>query len=467
MPLPDFLQTATFRLAATFAIAFAISAALLFAFIYWEVALYETQRVDGFMTRDAGFLAGQTPRAIDSAVALRILGDLHRITYAAVFDRAGRRRIGNLDSLPVGLPIDGRAHAVEASQTEGAGDQIGTLRAVARRLPDGDILVIGRNVDELERLGALVRRALLLGVVPAMALAIAAGAFVSWRAQQRVKAVHLSAQRIMVGDLRERLPTGGTRDDFDRLARSVNLMLDEIARLLDTVKEAGDDIAHDLRTPLARLRTRLERSKEAGHSLDDLRQIVDSAVSDLDQALGLITTLLRIGEIESAPRHRRFEAFDLGALAEEIGQIYQPLAEDRDIHLEIASEAGLAVAGDRGLIMEAIANLLQNAIKFTQPGGRVELAALATSDGPAVRVTDNGPGIPPGERDRVFDRFYQLDKSRHADGSGLGLSLVAAVVKRHGFRITLTDADPGCIFELTCRARPDPARLEASRAAAG
>jgi signal transduction histidine kinase len=312
-------------------------------------------------------------------------------------------------------------------------------------------LFIARNVDALRTLGDVVARALALGVVPAMVLAIAAGGFVSWRAQQRVKAVHRAAERIMSGDLRERLPIRGADDDFDRLAGSVNLMLDEIGRLLDSVKSAGDDIAHDLRTPLARLRARLERGKETARSHDDLRQTVTAAIADLDQALAVVTTLLRIGEIEVGRRREGFATFDLGELVDEVGQIYQPIAEEKNLGLAVSAATGLALHADRGLVLEAIANLVQNAIKFTPPGGHVEMTVLATPAGPVIRVADNGPGIPEASRERVFERFYRLDQSRPGDGAGLGLSLVAAIVRFHGFAVTLSDAAPGAVFEILCR----------------
>lgn len=207
--------------------------------------------------------------------------------------------------------------------------------------------------------------------------------------------MHRTAERILFGALSERLPVRGTDDDFDRLARSVNRMLDEIGRLLASVKDAGNDIAQDLRAPLAHLRTRLERGKETAETTEGLRDLVDGATAELDRALAAITTLLRIADIEAGRRRAGAERFDLASLVEEVGQIYQPLAEEAGIGFTIASAAGLTIAADRGLMLEAIANLVQNAIKFTPPGGRIGLEAAATAEGPAVRVADSGPGIPP------------------------------------------------------------------------
>jgi signal transduction histidine kinase len=452
--VPDFLLTSTFRLAAIFAVTFSVAAALLFGFIYWQTALFETGRIDAFIVKNAELVAAEPRPSMEQAVSSRILGDLHRISFAALFDPSGKPISGNLESLPDGLPADGRAHEVQAvTMLDG---QIVTepVRAVARRLDDGSVLVIGRNIDELQKLRGLVLRALGLGVVPAFLLALSAGAFVSRRAQDRVKAVHRAAERIMQGDLRERLPTLQTRDDFDRLARSVNHMLDEIHRLLESVKASGDDIAHDLRTPLARLRARLERARNNGASLDVLQNTIDSAIEDLDQTLALVTTLLRIAEIDSGRRRSAFDDVDLALLVADVIDNYEPLAEDAAVDLIAETTDGLVIRADPGLMLEAIANLVQNAIKFTPAGGRIVVSVVETPAGPMVSVADTGPGIPEDERDRVFDRFYRGDKSRSVPGSGLGLSLVASIAKLHGFKIVLRDGNPGAVFEILCRPQP-------------
>lgn len=450
MRLPDFLRSSTFRLAATFAAIFSISAAFLFAFIYWQTALFETERVDHFIVNDAQVLAGEPIDQIKQTVSVRVLGDLHRITFAGLFDSKGERIAGNLASPPQDLPADGAAHQVQATRRFDDVVSLEPVLAVAQKLSNGDMIVIGRTIDELENLRHVVLRALELGVVPASLLAVLAGAFVSWRAELRVKAVHRSAERILSGDLRERLPTLGTRDDFDRLAQSVNRMLDEIGRLLDSVKGAGDDIAHDLRTPLARLRTRLERAKHSATSQDELETTIETAIRDLDQALSVIATILRVGEIDAGQRRSSFQTVDLSLLVDETAQIYQPLAEEKGLKFEFRISPGLEVTGDSGLLMEAIANLIQNAIKFTPSGGMVRVETVADQGHKAIRVIDDGPGIPEEARTRVFDRFYRLDRSRNVEGTGLGLSLVAAIVKLHQFRVAVMDASPGCIFEISC-----------------
>jgi signal transduction histidine kinase len=455
MKQPEFLRGSSFRLAATFACTFAASTVVLFGFIYWQTARFEKNRIDAYIASDAKAIAASSHKDVLQAVELRILGDIPRVSFAALFDPNGHRLVGNLDSVPSGLPIDGKAHRVKAVRSGHVFEELQAIRAVARRLPGGDLLVIGRDIDELEELWNLIGRALELGVIPAVVLSLLAGAFVSYRAQERVKAVHRAAERIMAGALGERLPVHGSSDDFDRLAASVNLMLDEISRLLDSVKAAGDGIAHDLRTPLARLQTRLEQGTRSARRKEALEDTIDKVIVDLDQVQQLIRTLLRISEMESGSRRVAFRSVDLGLLAEEVVQIYEPVAEEKQISLSVDSAAGLMVNADGGLLVEAVANLVQNAIKFTPAGGTVRLSAASGPEGPTIEVHDTGPGIPADEQEKVFDRFYRADKDRHEEGAGLGLSLVASIARLHGFAITLESAGAGCVFKLVCAAPGD------------
>jgi signal transduction histidine kinase len=448
--LREVARSAAFRLAAGFACAFAASTLLLFAFIYWQTAVYETGRIDSFIARLAVQAARAPPEQLMWTVGTRLSNDLHRLTFAALFDRGGRPVAGNLSAVPAGLPMDGLAHAATAPLPGPHGVTIAPVRAVARQLPDGRMLVVARSIDELMALRAIVLRALELGVIPAVMLALLVGAFVGVRALRRVRLVHATVERIMRGDLYERLPIRGTGDEFDRLAASVNSMLDEIGRLLDEIKGIGDDIAHDLRTPLGRVRVRLERARGASHSTEELQEAIDRAIAGLDQALAIITALLRIGEIEAGRRRIGFADVDLARVLGEIGELYAPIAEERRIRFELSAPPGPSVFADRDLLIEAVANLVGNAIKFTPEGGAVQLTLVERDAGPVIRVADTGPGIPPAEREAVLKRFYRSDKSRRIVGSGLGLSLVAAIAKLHGFAISIGDAGPGCLVNLYC-----------------
>ena len=457
--LPEIVRTASFRLALGFVVAFAASTFLLFAFIYWQTAVFETRRIDRFILRDSLAAARATPDELARMLGPRLSRDFHRLTFAALFDAEGRALAGNLVELPADLPADGRPHAAELHIDDGNGGQVETVRAIARRIQTGETFLIARSVGDIDQLRRTVLRALGLSLIPATMLALAAGIFLSLRALRRVKDVHETMARILSGDLHERLPIRGTGDDFDRLSSGVNRMLDEIGRLLDQLKGIGNDIAHDLRTPLTRVRARLERARDAdaGAGPEDaarlarLEDAIDRAILGLDQTLGIITALLRIGEIEARRRRSGFAEVDLAAIAREIEELYAPIAEEQGIRFELVLAEVPMIIGDRDLILEAIANLVGNAIKFTPAGGSVRLALLAGPDGPIVRVSDTGPGIPLAERGEVLKRFYRSDKSRHIEGSGLGLSLVAAIIDLHGFRLAIGDAEPGAVFEILCQ----------------
>src|SRR5262245_8917429 len=451
--LPDFIRTTTFRWTLVVSGAFALCILLMFGLVYWQTASYLTGRVDGTIARDADAIARDVPEHAHEAIDERLRQDPRRIRLAGLFGADGVRIAGNLESLPDRLRVDGDPQNVSVVRIDARGREEQTVRAVARRLRTGEILVLGRNVDELSEIASIVERALMMGLVPALGLGLVAGVFLSLRAQNRVREVNRRVRRIVAGELRERLPTQGLNDPFDRLAVIVNGMLDEIETLIHGIAGVGDDIAHELRTPLTRVRVGLERGRKNAQAVEDLRTVVDQAIGGLDQSLAIVTVLLRIAEIEQS---RRLEAFNDVALANvvrEVGDLYEPIAEDKRIAFTVAAGVETTVRGDRDLLFEAVANLVDNAVKFTPEGGSVELALVRLAGESVVRVRDSGPGIGAGERDIVARRFYRSDKSRHTLGLGLGLSLVTAVVKLHGFRLAISSG-PGCVAEIFCARAP-------------
>lgn len=448
MNLIEIVRTTTFRLAFAFACFFAGASLLLFGFIYWSTAIFETGRIDRLIVNDARIIANEPADVMLGLVTTRVTNDFHRVSYAGLFDAQGHRIAGNLSRLPADLPPDGNVHSTRVAPLELSGVSEETVRAVARLLPGGGYLVIGRNIELLERLKDVVFRALALGVVPLMLFSLAAGGFLSWRAQKRIKDVHHAAERIRLGQLRERLPTRGGRDDFDRLALSVNRMLDEIERLLNEIRATGDEIAHDLRTPLTRVRARLERALDPARSHDELKDAINKAIIGLDQALTIITALLRIREIEAGQRRSGFSEVDLQAIVLSIAELYQPIAEEKGVRFEVISRALNPVRGDRDLLMEAVGNLVDNAIKFTPRGGSVQLSLLERGADQVIRIGDTGPGVAPQEREMIFARFYRSERTRQVAGTGLGLSLVAAIAKLHNIGVSIEDNNPGCVVDL-------------------
>src|SRR6202045_3314203 len=444
--LPDFARTTTFRSTLVIAGAFVLCTAVLFGFVYWQTAAYITSSFDALITGELHIIAAEPPERWLPHINERLDNDPRRVRIAGLFGADGHRIAGNLESLPGGLTPDVPADAVVV-RLDNQGRETEKVRLATARLPGGEILAIGRNIEEVAGFANIVRRALLLSLLPAFGLAVVIGLVLSLRARRRLSEVNRRIRRIVTGDLRERLPTHGSNDPFDQLAVSVNRMLGEIETLIQEIAGVGNDIAHDLRTPLTRVRARLERGRARAATLDELRAVVDHSIAGLDQSLAVVTALLRIAEIEHNRRLDGFSQFQLAPLVREVGDLYEPIAEDKCVTLGVEWADEATVQGDRDLLFEAVANLVDNAVKFTPEGGRVALALLHDSGKTGIRVRDTGPGIPEIEREAVTKRFYRSDKSRRTEGLGLGLSLVAAIVKLHGFRLTIT-AGPGCTAEI-------------------
>jgi signal transduction histidine kinase len=446
--LPDFARTTTFRSTLIVAGAFFLCTVLLFGFVYWQTAVYMMDKNDVLLSDELRVFAENTPEQRLQEIDDRLHKDPERIKVAGLFDHDGHRVAGNIESLPTRLPLDIPSNAVVV-RLDDHGREFQKVRIAAHLLPNGEMLVIGRNIAEIVEIAKIVLRALALGLLPAIVLAIAIGIVLSLRARNRLLEVNRRIQRIVAGDLRERLPTRKGNDPFDQLAASVNRMLSEIEALIHEIAGVGNDIAHDLRTPLTRVRIRLERGREHAATLDELRAVVDQSIAGLDQSLAVITALLRIAEIEHNRRLEGFSQVQLAPLVREVGELYEPIAENKHVTLQVEVADEAIVLGDRDLLFEAVANLVDNAVKFTPEGGRVVLALLHREDESVIQVKDTGPGIPETEREAVTKRFYRSDKSRNTEGLGLGLSLVAAIVKLHGFHFTITTG-PGCTAEIAC-----------------
>jgi signal transduction histidine kinase len=445
--LPEFIRTTTFRWTLVVSGAFTACILLMFAFVLAQAFAYMTVDVDGLNAGIAdSILAKNSLQHRIQRLDEYLRVDPHNVKFGGLFAADGTRIAGNVESPPPGLRVDAGPQLVSLVRM-GESNASRSVRAIARRLPEGGTLVVGRNDYEITWIVRSVERALALGLVPTLCIGLATGVFLSLRAQRRVEQVNTKIQRIVAGELRERLPTQGAQDPFDKLAVLVNGMLDEIEALIRRLAGVGDDIAHDLRTPLTRVRVGLERARQNARTLDELRSSVDQAIGGLDQSLAIITALLRIAEIEHSRRLDGFRHVDLAHLVREVGDLYEPIAEDKGVVFAIKADAHLPVHGDRDLLFEAVANLVDNAVKFTPQGGRVDVGLQRRGEEAVIRVCDTGPGIPEGEHDFVGRRFYRADKSRCAPGVGLGLSLVNAIVKLHGFRLSISGS-PGCCVEM-------------------
>jgi signal transduction histidine kinase len=429
---------------------FGCATLMLFAFIYWQTADYESDRIDLYLRYEAETLAHTPISEISSEISTKFAGDLHRTTFAALFGADGRPVAGDVVRLPSGLTLEGRPQRARTERIVNGNPAMEVVRAIGVRLSDGRILLIGRSEAGLTELRSVITRALALGLIPAVGLALLAGTLASLRVLERVRDMNQAVERIMKGGWQARLPVRNSADALDQMAAQVNRMLDDIERLLLEVRGVGDAVAHDLRTPLARLRSRLEGGRRRAHTQRDLEDVVDRALVDLDQTFGVITALLRIGEIEGARRRAGFGDVSLAAMLTEAADLYQPVAELRGISLDSLMPWDRTVVADRDLLFEAVANLTDNAVKFTPDGGHVRLSLTERAGSPVMCIEDSGSGIPEAEQAVVLQRFYRADRSRHIAGNGLGLNLVTAILRLHGFGLTMRNLNPGFSMEIMC-----------------
>jgi signal transduction histidine kinase len=425
----------------------------LLVFVYLTTKDDLTMRSDRLIASQIAVFADLSPVRRLDAINEHLKQDPARVRLAGLFDLNGRRIAGNLESLPPGFKIDNAVQGAVVDRISESGREKQAVRLIARTLPNGDVLVFGRNVDEIGEIQRVVGRALALGLVPTVLLCLAVGVALSSRARKRIVEVNERVQRIVAGDLRERLPHRKTNDPFSKLAAIVNGMLDEMETLIHSLAGAGNNIAHDLRTPLARVRLTLERGRTNARTLEQLQTAADKAIEGIDQSLSIVAAIMRLAEIESSQRLAGFGRVALADLVREVGDMYEPIAEDKGIDLLVHSPHQLSVHGDRDLLIEAVANLVDNAVKFTPAGGQVEIGLFRGNGENIVRVKDTGSGISEHERDAVLRRFYRSDKIKHTSGLGLGLNLVNAIVKLHGFRFRIMPGS-GCVVEIACPTAP-------------
>jgi signal transduction histidine kinase len=279
-------------------------------------------------------------------------------------------------------------------------------------------------------------------------LAGLAAVLVTRRTVGRIEEINATSRAIMLAGLDQRIPLRGSHDEWDRVAENLNQMLDRIETLMGEVKQASDNVAHDLRTPLTRMRGRLEKAYHAPRNSEHDAALIGDTIADLDAVLGMFASITRISEIETRARKGAFRGVNLAEIAGEVVELYDAAAEQDATRLSLGGDREVSVTGDRDLLFDAIANLVDNAIKHGRRGGRVTVTCRNGEGSAVISVTDDGPGIPADQRDHVFKRFYRLEQSRYTPGNGLGLSLVAAVAQLHGAEVSLRDNAPGLAVEL-------------------
>jgi signal transduction histidine kinase len=440
-------RSSTFRLALLYMALSVGSVIILLGFIYWATAGYMSRQTDDTIEAEIGGLAEQYGdqglTGLSSLIAERIARDPGGAAVYLLANRDFTPVVGNLRGWP-DAKADGQGWMSFALHDWGPrSNKEHIARARIFDLQGGLHLLVGRDVRELEATRRLILNALAWGLAITAALALIGGATMSAGVVRRIEAVNQTSREIMEGDLSRRVPTDGTGDDFDQLAVNLNRMLERIEQLLEAVRQVSDNIAHDLRTPLTRLRTRLELARRESDRPELVADALDHAIENADELLATFNALLRIARIESRSRRTAFAEVELSSLVEDVAELYEPLATDRGREFAVEAPEPLRVNGDRDLLFQAVANLVDNAIKYTPAQRRITLSARLHAGRPEIAVFDGGPGIPAAMREKVFQRFFRLDGSRSTPGSGLGLSLVRAVAQIHGAQIRLEENDPG------------------------
>lgn len=432
----DIRDTVTFRLSAVFGVIFAAGMIVLLTLVYLQTARELTARSDNILGAQAETLLAARPERLPQAVDAANAGSPASLSFAGLFAANGERVAGTL-TLPANLKPGRASDARDMSTGK-------PMRLLAARTPTGETIVVGRDVSQIAVLRHTILAILLWTGGAVVVAGFALGVALSLRPLRRVQQLAAAAREIGHGDLTVRMPLGGRGDELDMFARTVNEMIDQVERVVGQVKVVTDAVAHDLRTPLGHLRTRLY-ALSRGESEADAATMM---LADLDLVLDRFTALLRISELEAASGTARFEPTDLGPLIASIGDLYAPLAEEHNQRLTITNGFPALVDADGELLFEAIGNLVDNAIKFTSQGGTVAIDLAREGDRWRVVVRDTGPGIAQADRAAVLRRFYRGQHTGNVAGSGLGLSIVAAIAHLHRAELTLEDAGPGLIVTL-------------------
>ena len=439
-----FLRTEGFRLSAFYAGLFALSIVILgiFVLLISDQALRD-QIVDFSDADIAAIRDGYASEGVHEArevVSQLMAGPVSSDFY--LLQQDGKPIQGNL---PAVVP---RVGAFQLAATPATNNR--EILGVGAFLAPGLYVFSGRDMTRLRNVQTHILHVMLGLFAAAMLLAIAGGTLVSWTFLRRTDAMARACRDIMDGDLKLRIPVRGTNDQLDRLAGSINQMLSRISALMENLSQVSNDIAHDLRTPVTHLRHRLERARADSTTVEEYAEALDTAIAKADEILGLFTALLRIAQIEGGERRAAFALLDLGELLEQMRDLFEPVAEEAAHHLKLDAAKGVIVRGDRQLLTQLFSNLIENAVVHTPQGTHIALSLKSHAGCAVAKVSDDGPGVPSEEHERLFRRLYRREASRSQPGYGLGLSLVAAIAELHSAPIRIIKDDaPGVTVEIS------------------
>jgi signal transduction histidine kinase len=446
------LTSSTFKLALIAIGTFGVIVSAIFSYVYLSTSSYVRSRSDrAIMTeylslQDAYARSGRNGLValIQQRIADKSFADNVYLLVDPSFVPLG----GNLKAWPSSVTAARGWTEFRAGEPLPNATGRPLLRAMLETFPRGDHLLVGRDISELDSFSDQIRTAVISGVALIFVIAGVASILITRRTVGRIEQINATSRAIMLSGLDQRIPLRGTHDEWDRVAENLNLMLDRIETLMGEIKQVSDNVAHDLRTPLTRMRGRLEKAYHGRRMAEDDQSLIGDTIADLDAVLRIFSSIMRIAQIETQARKGGFRTVNLVEIAGEVVELYDAAAEPDGTCLSVVGDREVLVTGDRDLIFDAIANLVDNAIKHGRAGGQVVVANENVDGKPVISIADDGPGIPADEYEHVFKRFYRLEQSRYTTGNGLGLSLVAAVARLHGARIEMLDNAPGLKFKL-------------------
>jgi len=437
------IRTSTFQLAWWYMGIFGASALVLIGVVWWATVGYLEQETNALLNDETQGLLGEFGErglpGLARVIQQRVTSNAGSPALYLLIDRNGTPIAGNLRGWPTqGPDSEGWYSLVSVNQS----GKLIPIRGKASELRDGMRLLVATDLSRLDATRTLINNTFLWALGVGLVLALAGGLLMSYSVMRRIEAINRASREIMTGRLQRRMPVRGINDEFDQLSENLNTMLDRIDALIEGVKSVADNIAHDLRTPLTRLRGRLENLSAKPELTEELRDGLASALTEADHLLATFGALLRIARIESGTHDREWVDIALRPLLHDAWELYQAVGEEKDITVTLGKVSG-RLRGDRDLLFQALCNLLDNAIKYSPPGSEVTLGVTETDDTTSITIADEGPGIPEAERGRVLDRFYRSASVVTIPGSGLGLSLVSAIASYHGGRLVLEDNAPG------------------------
>jgi len=444
-------RTSIVRLAFGYTTLFMIAVLILFGFIYVNSTNQLIRQTDETIEAEIQGLSEQYASGGIARLAETVRGRSRRPGDGLYFvgDAGGRYLVGNLDSLPDVRPgADGWLDfSVTRSAAPDDGDRRHAARARLFQLTEGAVLLVGRNIQARKDIEQILEQALIWGLMATLALGIAGGLLAGHRMLRRVDRTGSVAREIVAGDLTGRLPLSGSGDELDRLSETFNTMLDRIERLMTGLREVSDNIAHDLRTPLARIRAEAENAVRDAATMTEAKAALASIIDETDRLLKTFAALLSIAHLDAGSLRDRLPDIDLSALLNDLADLYDPVATEAAIAFDSEIESDVAIAADRDLLAQAVVNLIENALRHG--GDTIRLSLRRDGEHVAITIADHGPGVPEDKRTAVLERFARLDRQRASPGAGLGLSLVRAIAEAHGGSINLSDNQPGLRATIT------------------